>query len=108
MIIRLVFEPEANVNCNHDDMFRFYSENYLSDFETTWGGYIVIDNFSKKHYRQEPCYQRYIPGAKGTQETLDKITKYKKEQEMINEIFKHQITTARGKIMFSYLNKIML
>ena len=40
--------------------------------------------------------------------SLDKITKYKKEQEMINEIFKHQITTARGKIMFSYLNKIML
>ena len=38
MIIRLVFEPEANVNCNHDDMFRYYSENYLSDFDTTWGG----------------------------------------------------------------------
>ena len=82
MIVRLVFEPEANVNCNHDDMFRFYSENYLSDFKTTWGGYIVIDNFSKKHYRQEPCYQRYIPSAEGTQETLDKITKYVKTNPM--------------------------
>ena len=78
MIVRLVFEPEANVNCNHDDMFRFYSENYLSDFKTTWGGYIVIDNFSKKHYRQEPCYQRYIPSVEGTKETLDKILEYVK------------------------------
>ena len=47
MIIRLVFEPEATVNCNHDEMFRVYSENYLSDFDTTWGSSIVIDKFSK-------------------------------------------------------------
>lgn len=82
MIIRLVFEPEKNVNVNHDEMFRFYSKNYLSDFKTTWGGYIVIDNFSKKYYRQEPCYQRYIPGAEGTQETLDKILEYVKTNPM--------------------------
>ena len=32
MIIRLVFEPEPNVNCNHDDMFRYYSEQYYGLF----------------------------------------------------------------------------
>ena len=76
MIIRLVFEPENNVNVNHDEMFQFYSHNYLSDFNTVWGSRILIDNFSKKHYRQEPCYQRYIPSDRGTQEILDKITEY--------------------------------
>jgi len=49
MLIRMIFEPEANVNCNHDRMFEYYSENYLSDFDTNWGGTIVMDNFSKKH-----------------------------------------------------------
>ena len=47
MIIRLIFEPEPNVNVNHNKMFEFYSENYLSDFDTKWGGYIVMNNFEK-------------------------------------------------------------
>ena len=76
MLIRMIFEPEANVNCNHDRMFEYYSENYLSDFNTTWGGTIVMDNFTKKHYRQEPCYQRYVPSNQGTQEILDDILTY--------------------------------
>jgi len=79
MIIRLVFEPEKNVNVNHDKMFEFYSQNYLSDFDTVWGGSIMIDNFSKKHYKQEPCYQRYVPSVRGTQELFDKIVKYIKK-----------------------------
>jgi len=76
MLIRLIFEPEPNVNVNHDRMFEFYSENYLSDFNTIWGGTIVMDNFVKKHYRQEPCYQRYVPSQQGTQEILDNILDY--------------------------------
>jgi|TARA_B110000285_G_scaffold220797_1_gene272964 ribosomal protein S17E len=82
MIIRLVFEPEKNVNVNHDKMFEFYSQNYLSDFDTVWGGSIMIDNFSKKHYKQEPCYQRYVPSVRGTQELFDKIVKYIKSNPL--------------------------
>ena len=95
MRIRLVFEPEKTVNCNHDDMFRFYSENYLSDFDTTWGSRIMIDNFSKKHYRQEPCYQRYIPDAQGTQEILDKILKYINTNPMAGYTI-HVYTNRKG------------
>lgn len=76
MLIRLIFEPEPDVNVNHDRMFDFYSENYLSDFNTKWGGYIVMDNFTKKHFKQEPCYQRYIPSSQGTQKMLDDIITY--------------------------------
>ena len=82
MLIRLIFEPEPNVNVNHDDMFKFYSENYLSDFDTIWGGYIVMNNFDKKHYRLEPCYQRYIESSRGDHETLNKIMEYIKTNPM--------------------------
>tara|TARA_B100000780_G_scaffold65665_1_gene43192 strand:- start:83 stop:400 length:318 start_codon:yes stop_codon:yes gene_type:complete len=85
MIIRLVFEPETNVNCNHDDMFRYYSENYLSDFNTTWGGYITISASEMVHsdtIANQPCYQRYVPGVEGTQKTLDKILEYVKINPM--------------------------
>jgi len=82
MLIRMIFEPDHNVNVNHDRMFEFYSQNYLSDFDTTWGGTIVMDNFSKVNYRQEPCYQRYIESSKGDQETLDKIMEYVKQNPM--------------------------
>ena len=82
MLIRLIFEPEPNVNVNHDKMFEFYSENYLGDFNTTWGGTIVMDNFAKKHYRQEPCYQRYIESSQGDQATLNKIIEYVKQNPM--------------------------
>ena len=82
MIIRLIFEPEPNVNVNHDRMFDFYSENYLSDFDTKWGGSIVMDNFEKKHFKQEPCYQRYIESSRGDQDTLNKITEYVKQNPM--------------------------
>ena len=76
MLIRLIFEPQPNVNVNHDRMFEYYSENYLSDFDTTWGGTIVMDAFEKKYFRLEPCYQRYIPSKQGTKEMLDKLTDY--------------------------------
>jgi hypothetical protein len=82
MLIRLIFEPEPNVNVNHDRMFEFYSENYLSDFDTTWGGTIVMDAFEKKHYRLEPCYQRYVESSQGDQNTLNKIIEYVKENPM--------------------------
>jgi len=82
MLIRLIFEPEPNVNVNHDRMFEFYSENYLSDFDTKWGGTIVMDNLVKKHYRQEPCYQRYIESSQGDQTTLNKIMEYVKRNPM--------------------------
>ena len=82
MLIRLIFEPEPDVNINHDRMFEFYSENYLSDFNTKWGGTIVMDNFVKKHYRQEPCYQRYIESLKGDHKTLNKIIEYVQSNPM--------------------------
>ena len=82
MIIRLIFEPDPQVNVNHDKMFDFYSENYLSDFDTTWGGYIVMDNFEKKNFKQEPCYQRYIESSRGDQDTLNKIIEYVKQNPM--------------------------
>ena len=86
MLIRLIFEPEQDVNVNHDKMFDYYSENYLSDFNTKWGGTIVMDNFVKKHYRQEPCYQRYIESSQGDQETLNKIMEYVKKNPMAGYI----------------------
>jgi hypothetical protein len=49
MIIRMVFEPQKNVNVNHDKMFEYYSENYLRDFDTTWGGYITISSSEMAH-----------------------------------------------------------
>jgi len=85
MKIRLVFEPQKNVNVNHDEMFKFYSANYLSDFDTTWGGYITISSSEMVHsdtIANQPCYQRYIPSDKGTQEMLDKILGYIKTNPM--------------------------
>ncbi|MCH2035214.1 MAG: HD domain-containing protein [Tenacibaculum sp.] len=38
---------------------------------------------------------------------IDKITKYKKEQVLINMIFESNITTEKGNVLFNYLNKIM-
>jgi ribosomal protein S17E len=82
VIIRLIFEPEPNVNVNHNKMFEFYSENYLSDFETEWGGYIVMNNFEKKFGKMEPCYQRYVKSSRGTQETLNRIIEYVRNNPM--------------------------
>jgi len=82
MLIRLIFEPDPSVDVNHDRMFDFYSENYLSDFDTKWGGSIVMDNFEKKHFKQEPCYQRYIESSKGDQDTLNKIIEYVTQNPM--------------------------
>jgi hypothetical protein len=82
MLIRLIFEPNPDVNVNHDKMFDYYSENYLSDFNTVWGGSIVMDNFEKKHFKQEPCYQRYIESSRGDQETLNKIMEYVQSNPM--------------------------
>ena len=76
MIIRMVFEPHKNVNVNHDKMFEYYSENYLSDFDTTWGGYITLSASEMAHsdiIANQPCYQRYIESSKGDQATLNKI-----------------------------------
>jgi hypothetical protein len=82
MIIRLIFEPEPNVNVNHNKMFEFYSENYLSDFDTIWGGYIVMNNFEKKYGKFEPCYQRYIASDKADEETLERVVEYVKNNPM--------------------------
>ena len=82
MLIRLIFEPDPDVNVNHDKMFDYYSENYLSAFDTVWGGGIVMDNFEKKHFKQEPCYQRYIESSRGDQETLNKIMEYVQSNPM--------------------------
>ena len=58
MRIRLMFEPEPGVNCNVNEMFKCYAENYLSDFpQFGWAGYIVMDNFEKKYGKAEPVYQ---------------------------------------------------
>ena len=85
MIIRMVFEPQVGVNVNHDKMFEYYSENYLSDFDTKWGGYIIIPASEMAHsdnIANEPCYQRYIESSKGDQATLNKITEYTKTNPM--------------------------
>ena len=85
MIIRMVFEPHKNVNVNHDKMFEYYSENYLSDFDTAWGGYITIGASEMLHsdtIANQPCYQRYIESSKGDQATLNKIIEYTKTNPM--------------------------
>ena len=73
MIIRMVFEPQKNVNVNHDGMFKFYSENYLSDFNTTWGGYITISSSEMAHsdtIAVQPCYQRYVESSWSTRKQI--------------------------------------
>ena len=85
MIIRLVFEPQKNVNVNHDEMFKFYSKNYISDFDTTWGAYITIsysEMIQSDTIANQPCYQRYVESSKGDQATLDKIMEYIKSNPM--------------------------
>ena len=78
MLIRLMFEPKPGVVCNVNEMFRCYTENYLSDYpEFEWGGYIVMD-VSKMKYNNsasgEPLYQ--FVASNVSDNLLQKISEY--------------------------------
>ena len=76
-----MFEPEPRVNCNVNEMFKCYGENYLSDFpEFKWAGYIVMNNFEKKYYRLEPVYQFLATNVSET--LLEQIKQYIKSNPM--------------------------
>jgi hypothetical protein len=58
MKIRLMFEPHPEVNCNVNEMFRCYGENYLSDFpEFEWAGFGIMNASDTKYGGGEPFYQ---------------------------------------------------
>lgn len=58
MKIRLMFEPHPEVNCNVNEMFRCYGENYLSDYpEFEWAGFGIMNRGDTHYGRPEPFYQ---------------------------------------------------
>jgi len=78
MNIRLMFEPNPGVKCNVDKMFKYYAENYLSDFpEFEFGGYIMLNTLEHKYTKSlsgEPFYQFIAVNV--SQQILDKIAQY--------------------------------
>ena len=84
MLIRLMFEPEPEVNCNVNEMFKCYAENYLSDYpQFEWAGYIVMNVFEMKHNNSaagEPLYQFIAKDS--TDELLTNIKEYVKTNPM--------------------------
>ena len=84
MRIRLMFEPKPGVQCNVNEMFRCYAENYLSDFpQFEWGGYIVMNVFDMKYNdgaSGEPLYQFLAIDA--TDVLLKQIVDYTKKNPM--------------------------
>lgn len=53
-----MFEPHPGVNCNVDEMFRCYGENYLSDYpEFEWAGFGLVNASDTRYDRREPFYQ---------------------------------------------------
>lgn len=53
-----MFEPHPAVNCNVNEMFRCYGENYLSDFpEFEWAGFGIMNASDTLYDRGEPFYQ---------------------------------------------------
>ena len=53
-----MFEPHPEVNCNVNEMFRCYGENYLSDYpEFEWAGFGIMNASDTKYGRGEPFYQ---------------------------------------------------
>jgi len=84
MRIRLMFEPKPGVQCNVNEMFSCYAENYLSDYpEFEWGGYIVMDVKEHKYNMNaagEPFYQFVATDA--TDVLLKQIVDYTKKNPM--------------------------
>ena len=84
MLIRLMFEPKTGVNCNVNEMFKCYAENYLSDFPNfKWAGYIVMNVFEMKYNNNaagEPLYQFIATDA--TDVLLTQIKEYVKTNPM--------------------------
>ena len=84
MRIRLMFEPKPGVQCNVNEMFRCYAENYLSDFpQFVWGGYIVMDVKEHKYSMNaagEPFYQFVATDV--TDELLTQVKEYVKTNPM--------------------------
>ena len=53
-----MFEPHPAVNCNVNEMFRCYGENYLSDFpEFEWAGFGIMNASDTLYDKGEPFYQ---------------------------------------------------
>lgn len=57
MELRLFFEPHKQMKINDGDIFKYYAENYLSDFNATFGNYIAMNVMDKVHGRLEPVWQ---------------------------------------------------
>lgn len=79
-----MFEPKPGVNCNVNEMFRSYAENYLSDFpKFKWGGYLVMDAKDYKYSNNaanEPLYQFLATDADDL--LLQEIVEYTKTNPM--------------------------
>ena len=84
MNIRLMFEPEPGVKCNVDSMFKYYAENYLSDFpQFKFGGYIMLNTMEHKHNTSisgEPFYQFIATDV--SKQLLDQVMHYVKINPM--------------------------
>ena len=81
MKIRLMFEPHPDVNCNVNEMFRCYGENYLSDFpDFKWAGFGVMNRLDTRYDRGEPLYQFLATDA--TDLMLRQIQEYVKHNPM--------------------------
>ena len=57
MSIRICFEPHTEMEINDAGVFRYYAENYLSDFDVVFGGCYSMDAGKKKLQRLEPVWQ---------------------------------------------------
>jgi len=57
MGLRICFEPHEKMEINDAGVFRYYAENYLSDFDVEFGGCYAMDAGKKKLQRLEPVWQ---------------------------------------------------
>lgn len=76
-----MFEPHPDVNCNVNEMFRCYGENYLSDFpQFEYAGFGIMNRPDTKYDRGEPLYQFLALDA--NDDVLHQITDYVKINPM--------------------------
>lgn len=84
MNIRLMFEPKPGVKCNVDKMFKYYAENYLSDYpQFEFGGFIMLDVMKHQYTKSasgEPFYQFIASNC--SKQLLDKLMHYVKINPM--------------------------
>jgi hypothetical protein len=105
-----MFEPKPGVQCNVNEMFRCYAENYLSDYpEFEWGGYIVMDVKEHKYNMNaagEPFYQFVASDA--TDVLLKQIVDYTKKNPMHGYhrvLMNEQISFINGRCWICWLTR---